>query len=110
MRELPKNVYTELNFSNMRVSDLENLKIVLNGRTIDHMIAIQKLKRPFVCPKCEGKGYNETDVNLYPAGLPDSGWVDDIHRLKLTCSLCDGHGYTEKEYMTKVLEVEYVEK
>ena len=60
---------------------------------------ITKLKGPNIhpCPKCGTHGFSMVKYNAYPSGLPDSGWVDDWQEKKVTCSLCDGLGYTEKE-------------
>jgi len=58
----------------------------------------------YKCPKCGGKGYTVKQVNTYPTGLPDSGWVDDPKYYKdfyYTCDLCKGEGYTAEEYVPK---------
>lgn len=52
---------------------------------------------PYVCPKCQGKGYLVREYNGYPAGLPDSGWVYEPAYDYSVCDVCDGMGYTETE-------------
>ena len=53
--------------------------------------------RPFKCPECEGSGKSKEFIDVYPAGLPDSGTFDSRTWEECTCGTCSGHGYTEKE-------------
>ncbi|MFD1899230.1 hypothetical protein [Enterococcus termitis] len=62
--------------------------------------------RPYECPQCEGTGFYQKKVVVpYPRGLPDSGWVpDSIEYKRSQCELCDGHGYSDKEYKPKMVQ------
>lgn len=51
----------------------------------------------FKCLKCAGTGTNTIQRNMYPSGLPDSGWVDDFKPVQIQCDVCNGKGFTECE-------------
>jgi len=65
---------------------------------------------PHVCIKCNGKGYTIKKINVYPIGLPDSGWVDALKDTRVPCDLCRGYGNTKDEYEAKPTHIEYVKK
>ena len=62
-------------------------------------------KKKHRCPKCDGKGYTEEEYNSYPTGLPDSGFVYKPAWRKITCDLCGGEGWLEKEMKPKYKKV-----
>lgn len=49
----------------------------------------------YKCPKCKGNGYYKVSKNVYPSGLPDSGWAFEQGWENIRCDCCDGKGYTE---------------
>ena len=62
-------------------------------------------KKKHRCPKCHGMGYTEKEYNNYPTGLPDSGFVYEPAWKKITCDLCGGEGWLEKEMKPKYKKV-----
>lgn len=71
--------------------------------TIGELLNAMKGSRTYRCPKCGGRGWISVKYNAYPEGLPDSGWVEDWRKKDVKCSLCKGHGWTEKEYRPKMV-------
>lgn len=72
--------------------------------TVKELLAMMKGTRQFRCPKCKGRGYVSKRYNAYPSGLPDSGWVDDWKKTDVECDLCNGYGWTEKEWKPKMVQ------
>jgi rubrerythrin len=63
----------------------------------------------YKCPACMGRGKITEEYNAYPSGLPDSGWVYEAGYRDKKCTLCDGHGYTNKKYVPKMVQEGWVE-
>ena len=57
-----------------------------------------------LCPACKGLGYIEIEVNGYPDGLPDSGFVYEPKMIKEPCELCNGKGYTKIKYKPHLVQ------
>lgn len=68
---------------------------------------LQSFKRPYKCPKCDGRGGKQERYNAYPSGLPDSGWAVDWRYNFVECDLCVGHGALSRE-MKPVTETKIV--
>lgn len=75
------------------------------GHVFNALMKAKGLKH--TCPKCKGEGYLYKSVNTYPAGCPDSGWVDQIEDRWFQCDLCKGEGYTASEYEVVTESVKY---
>jgi hypothetical protein len=86
----------------MKIRELEDLMRTYGNVPIGEIIEQKKGINRFVCPKCEGRGFTTRMVNMYPSGLPDSGWVEDLKPIHSDCDLCSGVGYTRREYKPKI--------
>lgn len=84
--------------SELRIRDVKALIGKYGNKTLGDILECMKESRPYECPKCEGRGYTVKDVNTYPSGLPDSGWVTKYETKHYDCDLCEGEGYTMVEY------------
>ena len=80
--------------------------------SLQELFEICKMDRKYICPKCKGNGFTIEKINKYPKNLPDSGFVEDIHDVEVTCKVCDGIGYTTKEMIEnkKIIIDGYIEK
>ncbi|WP_291567068.1 MULTISPECIES: hypothetical protein [unclassified Clostridium] len=89
----------------IKIKDIKNLIKQYEGETTlnDLLKKIQKNKI-HKCPKCKGEGENIVKYNAYPKGLPDSRWVEDWKYKNVECDLCNGEGYTEKEYKPRMIQ------
>ncbi|QFR55776.1 hypothetical protein JC221_130 [Yersinia phage JC221] len=109
MKKVPTNIFTPITANNLRVSDLRGLCAVLGGEmTLRRMVDELQKRYPHKCPKCNGDGFVEIRMNTYPDGLRDSGWVDQMEDFKITCDICNGHGFTAEKLIAKTVQVEYV--
>lgn len=72
------------------------------GTTLREVLDKMKGNDKHKCPKCKGKGYLVETYNAYPTCLPDSGFVYKEGLREITCDLCEGKGYTNKEYKPKI--------
>lgn len=80
--------------------DLEVATRLLDDYKVDSLSELKLLLSnmlPMKCPKCEGHGYYNLSVNVYPSGLPDSGWAFEQGWKRKTCDVCNGDGYTKEE-------------
>lgn len=88
----------------MKVHDID----VLISQYGDLKLSEIRLKimgdRKYRCPNCNGIGVVRVKYNAYPSGLPDSGWVEDWKYKAVGCDLCNGHGYTVKEYVPNMIQ------
>ena len=48
-----------------------------------------------VCSVCNGTGQISYERNVYPSGLPDSGWVTEMKTFYEKCRKCSGLGYVK---------------
>lgn len=85
---------------------IEIEQLIKTHGDIKFSILLNKLYKHkiYKCPKCDGTGQKE--YNAYPSGLPDSGFV--YKQGFRDCDLCEGHGYTEKKYLSKATNIKYV--
>lgn len=89
----------------MKIKDIEALIRVYGGeKTLNQILKQELNKTPYKCPKCNGVGTNSVKYNAYPSGLPDSGWVEKWEYKDVKCNLCNGDGYTAKEYKPKMVQ------
>lgn len=89
----------------MKIKDIEFLIGVYGGeKTLNQILEKELSKTPYKCPKCNGSGTNSVRYNAYPSGLPDSGWVEDWKYKNVICDLCNGEGYTSKEYKPRMIQ------
>lgn len=89
----------------MKINDIESLIGVYSGeKTLNQILEQELNKTPYKCPKCKGIGTNSVRYNAYPSSLPDSGWVEDWKYKDVRCELCNGEGYTVKEYKPKMVQ------
>lgn len=89
----------------MKIKDIENLIRVYGGeKTLNQILEQELNKTPYKCPKCHGTGKVEIRYNAYPSGMPDSGWVEDWKYKDVECDLCNGKGYTTREYKPKMVQ------
>lgn len=72
--------------------------------TLGDLKRIIQGNKKYECPKRKGKGYTVEEYNAYPRGLPDSGWVYEAGYRNIPCDLCNGIGYTENKYKTKMVQ------
>lgn len=95
-----------------KIVDLENAIRDYGDICLSQYIKRIKGDRRHRCPKCHGYGYITEEYDAYPAGLPDSGWAQDIQHRKVMCNLCHGVGYTEKKFVEnrKVIIDGYIEE
>lgn len=63
---------------------------------LSDLIEIVKKDKVHECPKCKGVGFHCVIENVYPSGLPDSGWAIVVQKVYDDCDLCEGFGYTKK--------------
>lgn len=90
----------------MKINDIKNLIETYGGdTTLNEVMRRVAGNRIHKCPKCCGKGFEVVEYNGYPSGLPDSGWVYEAKYKNVTCDLCKGEGYTEKEYKPKMVQM-----
>lgn len=89
----------------MKIHEIKNLIFLYGENTTlnDVLKDIQKNKI-YKCPKCQGAGIISVKYNAYPSGLPDSGWVEDWQYKDVECELCQGEGYTDKEYVPRMIQ------
>lgn len=92
----------------IKINELLELRDCYGGEvTLDQIIKhVQDIRgnRIYKCPKYGGTGYVSVKYNAYPPGLPDSGWVEDWQYKDVECDLCQGEGYTAKEYRPKMVQ------
>lgn len=105
MNGLTKAEYFLKHPQDKTLSNIENL-ISIYGENITLKEAREKYiydksSRGYKCPKCGGTGYLIKQINTYPSGLPDSGWVEHLEDRYFECDLCHGYGYTAIEYVPK---------
>lgn len=86
----------------MSAYEVKQMMKMYGDITLNELFEKLKLGRTFECPKCSGKGFTTKMVNMYPSGLPDSGWVSDMQPVNTDCDLCGGIGYTGREYKAKI--------
>ena len=86
----------------MKIQQLEKL-IARYGKQAKLIDVLNDVRgnRIYKCPKCEGTGVLVEKFNDYPRGLPDSDYTYKEGRRECSCDLCDGHGYTSKEFKPK---------
>lgn len=89
----------------MKINEVKNL-IFTYGADITLGELLERVQgiRTHKCPKCDGKGKLQHKYNAYPSGLPDSGWVEEWKYKTVDCDLCNGEGYTVKEYVPKMIQ------
>ena len=67
------------------------------------------------CKICSGSGkelYEHVEIIPYPAGLPDSGWVDDkriVTTKSRECIRCEGLGYVKENIEDNIEYQKYLE-
>jgi len=69
---------------------------------IEEIIKKKKGINKFECPKCQGFGFTTKIINMYPRGLPDSGWAEDLQPLNSDCDVCNSIGYTARQMNPKI--------
>lgn len=79
--------------------DLEVVNLLANK--YGHFQTLQDIKDiilatplGYECPKCKGEGTYKVSKNVYPSGLPDSGWVFEQGWIDKKCDCCNGKGFT----------------
>lgn len=89
----------------MKICAIKNL-ISLYGKdtTLNDVLKNIQKNKIYKCPKCNGEGSIIVRYNAYPSGLPDSGFVEDWQYKNVECDLCHGEGYTDKEYIPKMIQ------
>lgn len=104
-RKRRNGIRGEYLLDNFRIIDIINLSNKYGGNTtLSQLIKIIQGNRIYKCPKCNGEGYIEEEYNGYPEGLPDSGCVYKPAFRKISCDLCDGFGFTEKQYKPRMVQ------
>jgi len=89
----------------MKIREIKELISSYGGeKTLNELLEAELSKTPYLCPKCNGEGYNKVGYNAYPKGLPDSGFVENWKYKNVECDLCKGKGYTEREYKPKMVQ------
>lgn len=68
--------------------------------TLDDLVKLMQGNKIHRCPKCGGSGTIIKRVNRAQY------WEcrDRYEETKVTCDLCNGEGYTEKEYKPKMVQ------
>lgn len=91
----------------MKLKVYEILKLIdtySSNATLKEILSRVQGERVHKCPKCQGRGYLTERYNAYPSGLPDSDWGQDWRSRNIDCDLCEGEGYTEREYKPKMIQ------
>ena len=85
----------------MKIRELEEIMSAYGDISIGEIIKKKKGNNKYKCPKCEGNGFTTKLVDMYPSGLPDSGWATDMKPVYSDCDLCNGIGYTSRQLKPK---------
>lgn len=89
----------------MKIHEIKYLIYIYGGDTkLNDILKMIQGNKKYVCPKCNGSGSLKIKYNAYPPGLPDSGFVDDWRYKYVDCDLCNGEGYTDKEYVPRMVQ------
>lgn len=91
----------------MKTYDIIMLIETHGDMKLSELVKMMLGDRLYTCPECKGKGVFRKAHNSYPSGLPDSGWVFDekyMYYRDENCTLCEGHGYTVKEFVPKMIQ------
>lgn len=85
----------------MKINEAIRLRNAYGGKTtLDELVSQIQEDKIHRCPKCGGSGTVTERVNraLY--------WecCDRYEEIEVPCDLCNGEGYTEKEYKPKMVQ------
>lgn len=87
-----------------KVSDLREYD---RNMTVGEIIKQFKEERPYICPKCKGRG------EIWHKKEEDYGWARFYDEGRyIECDICNGHGRTKEEYKPQyeLIGYEKVEK
>ena len=85
----------------MKIHEVIRLRNIYGGkRTLDDLVKLIQGNKIYECPKCGGRGVFTKRVNFAQY------WecCENYKEVEIPCDLCNGEGYTEKEYKPKMVQ------
>lgn len=77
--------------------------IIENGAQTTLQTVFDSFGKPYKCPNCQGTGFYMKEV-VIPNDDPSWFYPPTVRHEKTECPLCNGHGWTEKEYKPKMVQ------
>lgn len=85
----------------MKIHEVIRLRNIYGGkRTLDDLVKLIQGNKIYECPKFGGRGVFTKRVNFAQY------WecCENYKEVEIHCDLCNGEGYTEKEYKPKMVQ------